>query len=201
MRFRRSTKCHFLDVFPSLRAGMLENRGFVCPRQFFARICAQSKAIFVRQKSCLTERLDTELCWSSEKKQICVGIMHLFNGLDLKTGLSPPEGFEIANRTQPGQWVLLWRGHTALLEMVLALAAPFSGCWCLGRPSRLQGAVRLMPTRARTTWEPPGVPLASILSRKQTASSRMSSPAMLLFKQPGCRGVREGIVINLAHDF
>lgn len=27
-----------------------------------------------------------------------MGIMHLFNGLDLKTGLSLPEGFEMADR-------------------------------------------------------------------------------------------------------
>lgn len=30
------------------------------------------------------------------EKQIC--IIHLFNGLDLKAGLNPPEGFEVANR-------------------------------------------------------------------------------------------------------
>lgn len=152
------------------------------------------------QKSCLTERLDTELCWSSEKKQICIGIMHLFNGLDLKTGLSLPEGFEMADR-KLSQASGCSCGHTALLETALALVAPFSGYWCLGGTSRLQGAVRLMPTKTRTTWEPPDVPLASNSYGEQTASSRMSSPVMLLLKHPCCRGVRERIITNLAHDF
>lgn len=68
-------------------------------------------------------------------------------------------------------------GPLAVLRVVLALLAHFSGCWCLGGPLGLQGAVRLMPTRARASWEPPGVPLAStsggnsILQHEQSISA------------------------------
>lgn len=128
------------------------------------------------------------------EKQIC--IMHLLNGLDLKTGLSPPEGFEGANRE------LSWArgcscGPTAVLRVVLALVAHLGGCWCLGGPLRLPGAVRLVPTRARASWEPPGVPLASpsgginILQDEQGISSALKTSPL--------QSDEEGIIVGLAH--
>lgn len=102
------------------------------------------------QKSCVTERCDSELCWSSGEKQICV--MHLFNGLDLKTGLSPPEGFEVANRK-------LSQASGCPCGVVLVQCSKW--CWHWWHLSGVQGTVGLMPSRARAGWEPPGVPLAS----------------------------------------
>lgn len=181
---------------PSLHGGMLEDRGFVCPRQFLPEsVVLRARPL---QKSRLTERADTELCWSSEKKQIYVGIMHLFNGLDLKTGLSPPEGFEMANTQASGcscgvvalrcekpswHWWHLSVGAGALGTFEAA-----RGC----QADAHQGQVQMGASRCA---------LASVSGGKQTASSRRSRAAMLLFKQPGCRAGREGIVINLAHDF
>lgn len=91
-------KCHSLACFLGSAAKpmcrLAGGQGLVCPRQFFARIYGQSKVtakIFSNR-----ERVEMELWWCLGKHQICIEIMHLFNGLDLKTGLSPPEAFEVA---------------------------------------------------------------------------------------------------------
>lgn len=93
-------KRHFLVCFLGPAAEpvcrLAGGQGLLCPRQFFARIYGQSKAtakIFSNR-----ERVEMELWWCLGEHQICIEIMHVFNGLDLKTGLSPPEASEAANR-------------------------------------------------------------------------------------------------------
>lgn len=45
------------------------------------------------------EWIDTELYWRKTKQNIWVGMIHMFSGLDLKTGLKSPEDFEMTKGT------------------------------------------------------------------------------------------------------